>query len=41
MNKTRNLLSIVVPIYNEEKIINSTFASLKSIADKWKYNYEI
>lgn len=35
------LISIVVPVYNEEEIVRTTYSRLKEVAGKWEDNYEI
>ena len=35
------LVSIIVPLFNEEEIVNTTFSRLKRIAEKWSYDYEL
>ena len=35
------LISIIVPVYNEEELINSTINRLQSEVNDWSYNHEI
>ncbi len=39
-NNKEFLLSMVIPIYNEQKLIKKSFFEIKKVLDSYKYNYE-
>lgn len=41
MNKRKKIISVVVPVFDEEELINHTINKLQSEISTWDYDYEI